>query len=197
MAEHEQQGLETPVRYVRGVGEVRAQQLERLDIHTAGDLLLTLPRRYEDRRRLDRIADLRAGQVARVAGHITAAGWVPARYNRGFFEAVLQDGSGLVRCRWYHAAYLKDQLHAGERLVIYGKVTRTRGGLVFSHPEFEPGAADEEGESLHFGRVVPIYPLTEHLAQRTMRRILWNAVERFVPLAVDILPRAPAGPFSR
>ena len=37
------------MRFARGVGEARAAQLARMNIFTVGHLLLTLPRRYEDR----------------------------------------------------------------------------------------------------------------------------------------------------
>ena len=48
--------LEQPVTELRGVGPERAALLARLGIRTVGDLLLHRPRRYEDRRRLERIA---------------------------------------------------------------------------------------------------------------------------------------------
>jgi ATP-dependent DNA helicase RecG len=59
---------------------------------------------------------------------------------------------------------------------------------VLQHPELEM-AHDDDEDSLHIGRVVPVYPLTEHLGQRTMRRIMWNAVDRFAEAAVETLPR--------
>ena len=180
-------GLATPIRYVKGVGEIRAEQLARLDISTVGDLLLTLPQRYDDRRQFVPIGSLRGGETATVRGTITSCGWVAARYGKGFFEALLRDDSGTIRCRWFNSPYLKDQLKQGDDLVVFGKVSRSKGFTVFTHPEFEL-AQDDGEESLHVGRIVPIYALTEHLPQRTMRRIAWNAVELFAKQAEEILP---------
>jgi len=184
---HHSEGLATPVRYVKGVGEIRAEQLARLDISTVGDLLLTLPRRYDDRRQFVPIGSLRGGETATVRGTIMSCGWVAARYGKGFFEALLRDDSGIIRCRWFNSPYLKDQLKQGDAMVAFGKVSRSKGFTVFQHPEFEL-AQDDGEESLHVGRIVPIYALTEHLPQRTMRRIAWNAVELFARQAEEMLP---------
>ncbi len=180
-------GLETPVRFLKGVGEVRAQQLERLEIRTVGDLLLTLPLRYDDRRVFARFSSLKAGDSVTASGVILTCGWVPGRYGKGFFEAVLRDGSGLMRCRWFSAPYLQDQFKIGDSLVVHGKVARYKGQLVFQHPEFELVGGDGE-ESIHVGRIVPVYHLTENLPQRTLRRIAWNAVTLFASAAPEPLP---------
>jgi len=180
-------GLATPVRYVKGVGEARAEQLARLNIITVGDLLLTLPRRYEDRRQLQPMNDLKSGDFTTVAGSVVSCGWVKPRFGKGFFEVILSDGKGIVRCRWFQAAYLKDQIKQGDQLVACGKVSLQKGQPVLQHPDFE--AVKEDGEaSLHMGRIVPVYPLTDTLPQRSMRRIAANAVERYAALAEETLP---------
>ncbi len=181
------EGLATPVRYLKGVGEVRAEQLKRLDIETVGDLLLTLPRRYDDRRHVQKISSLRGGETTTVQGTIVSGGFVRPRFGKSFYEAILQDSSGGVRCRWFNAQYLADQFKIGDPLVVFGKVSRYKSRPVFVHPEFEM-ARDDVEESLHIGRIVPIYALTEHLPQRTMRRIAWNAVHLFAESARESLP---------
>ncbi len=181
------EGLATPVRYLKGVGEVRAEQLKRLDIETVGDLLLTVPRRYDDRRHFQKMSSLQGGEWATVHGTIVSGGFVRPRFGKSFYEAILQDGSGVVQCRWFNAQYLADQLKVGETLVVFGKVSRFKGQPVFVHPEFE-AAKDDAEESIHVGRIVPVYALTENLPQRTMRRIAWNAVHLFAETAQESLP---------
>ena len=56
--------LELPLAQISGVGAARAAQLQRLELRTVGDLLLHRPRRYEDRRHFQRIADLHLGAPA-------------------------------------------------------------------------------------------------------------------------------------
>ena len=180
--------LNTPVRFVRGVGGNRSALLERINVRTVGHLLLTLPRRYEDRRNLKSIAELRSGDFATVHGTVTSAAWVQPRGRRGFFEAIVTDGSAMLRCQWFNARYLADQVKPGDRLVLFGKCRTFKGVIVLQHPDMERAQDDDTDESIHMGRIVPVYPLTEGLGQRAMRRILWNAVEEFVPDTPDILP---------
>jgi len=66
--------LLTPLRELRGVGPERAAQLLRLELRTVGDALLHRPRRYEDRRHFQRVADLQLQEPALVRGRIAAAG---------------------------------------------------------------------------------------------------------------------------
>lgn len=182
-----QDSLDTEVRFVKGVGEIRAAQLARLDIQTVRDLLFTLPHRYEDRRTVTPVAGLQAGAWATVSGAVRTLAWQQPRYGRGYAEALLTDPSGSLCCRWFGARHVLTQLAVGDRVVVYGKPARRRTLLVMEHPDFER-AGDENDESLHMGRIVPVYPLTEQLAQRTMRRILWQALERFADEAVDVMP---------
>ncbi len=181
------EGLATPVRFVKGVGGIRAEQLQRLGIETVGDLLQTLPRRYDDRRRFEKLSSLRSGDMSTVQAEIVSCGYVRPRFGKPFFEAILKDASGLGRCRWFNAPYMQDQLKVGDSLVIFGKVSMYKGWPVFTHPDFEL-ARDDHEESIHVGRIVPLYSLTENLPQRTMRRIAWNAVQLFAPSAEEALP---------
>jgi ATP-dependent DNA helicase RecG len=192
MEQNVTEGLATPIRFLKGVGEKRAELLAKLDIFTVGDLLLTLPRRYEDRRHLSPIARLESGAFATVGGSVVSCAWIQPRFGKGYFDAVLTDGAGFVRCRWFSARWMEDQLRPGDRLIAFGKVARRKGDVILQHPDYEIIRDDEEDpasrDSLHMGRVVPIYGLTESLPQRVLRRIAWNAVQRFAPLAEEVLP---------
>jgi ATP-dependent DNA helicase RecG len=163
--------------------------LARMNIHTARDLLLTLPRRYEDRRLLAPLRELRPNEWAAVQVEIVEAEWVRPRFGKGYLEAVVADHTAAARCRWYNAQYLQDQLTRGERVILFGKPGLRKGGLLFEHPEIER-IREEDDALLHAGRIVPVYPLTENLGQRTMRRIVASAIERYVPHLSDPLPAA-------
>ena len=135
------------------------------------------------------MADLQSGDTTTVIGEVRSAGWVQPRFGRGYFEALLTDRSGLVRARWFSASWLKDQIKPGLRLLCFGKVSRRKGEILLGHPDFEIlSEEDEDGPkvSLHQGRLVPVYPLTEELPQRVLRRVAWNAVEKYAALAEEV-----------
>ncbi|MFO1490569.1 MAG: ATP-dependent DNA helicase RecG [Kiritimatiellia bacterium] len=181
-------GLETPVQFIRGVGPSRAALLSRMGITTAGELLYCLPRRYEDRSEQSGVRDLRIGEPCDIEGTVLMSAWVTPKGRKATFDALLKDDAERpFKCKWYGASYLKDQLAKGKVLRIHGKPVRQSGEWVFYHPEFEI-TDDGEEESIHHGRVVPVYPLTESLPQRTLRRILWNTVGQYGAMAADLLP---------
>jgi len=176
------------VRYVRGVGEARARLLEKLGIRSVADLLFHVPRRYEDRRRMLPIAEVQPGETVVISAVVVSCNAGMYRSGKAFFEALLRDESGAIRARWYNAAYLQEHIRPRDHLVVHGRVSRLRGYLVIQHPEYEHLSDGGSDASLHVGRVVPIYPLTEGISQRVMRRILWNAVETYAGQVAEALP---------
>jgi len=173
--------LTSDVRYLPGVGEQRAATLARLGIHTIGDLLLHLPSRYEDRRQLTAVAALAPGPHT-VRGRLVSADLTttPRRRMRIVEAAVADPGGlgGVLVCRWFNQAYVLRQLEPGREYLFSGKVTYDRRGLglVMENPEFEPWREDEAG--LHTGRLVAVYPVTEGLTSRQLRRWVAEALAR-------------------
>jgi ATP-dependent DNA helicase RecG len=173
-----QNRLETMLREIPGVGAERAAQLQRLELRTVGDLLLHRPRRYEDRRRFERIAGLRLNEPALACGKIIASGVRRFRRgNRSLFEFIMEDGSGRLHCRWWNLPFMEKYFKVGDETVVFGKLNSLRPRTM-DHPETEVIQALET--SLHLNRIVPIYPLTEGLPQRWLRSLAWRVLEQFV-----------------
>jgi ATP-dependent DNA helicase RecG len=86
---------------------------------------------------------------------------------------------------------------SGEEVVVFGKVRGLKPRTI-DHPESEVVELGEE-TSIHLGRIVPIYPLTEDLPQRWLRSLIWRTLEAFkgdlVEPFVDLKPAvAQPGP---
>ena len=88
--------LDTPVKFLKGVGERRAEALERLGIRTARDLLWHLPHRYVDASTVTPLAKAELGQEVACVGQVMAKGVLPTRRGLRIFHAVLRDDSGLL-----------------------------------------------------------------------------------------------------
>ncbi len=184
--------LGSPVNALHGVGPERARQLARLDIHTVEDLLLHRPRRYEDRRRICPIFDLKTGEAIAARGKVAALGvkWYN-QHTKSIFELILDDGTARLHCRWWNLPFMEKNFAAGDEVIVYGKVLSLRPRAM-DHPETE---VVEEGEEnfIHFNRITPVYPLTEGLPQRWMRSLMWRALETFEN-QIDEPSAAPARP---
>ncbi|MFQ5827606.1 MAG: ATP-dependent DNA helicase RecG [Candidatus Methylomirabilia bacterium] len=182
------QGLQTPLRYLKGVGPQRSELLSHLRLLTAEDALFFCPARHEDRSRLTPFRSLTPGLFQSCSGTIVGVSPAPRAKRRLPLQALLRDGSGYLTAVWFNQPYLQKVLSRGQRLVLYGKVTRFEGGpLQMQHPDFEILDGDEE-ETLHTGRLVPVYHLTEGLGQRQLRALLWRVVESFADQARETLP---------
>ncbi|MCS7090075.1 MAG: ATP-dependent DNA helicase RecG [Verrucomicrobiota bacterium] len=182
-----------PVTRLPGVGQERARLLARLGIQTVEDLLLHRPRRYEDRRRFCRIAELQPGEPALVRGRVMATGLRSFRgRSRCVYELILEDGSARLHCRWWNMPFLEGRFSIGDELVLYGKV-RTINPPTMDHPEAELVEGVEES-FIHLDRLTPIYPLTERLTQRWLRARIWHVLNHWPPQWPDSLAhgRLPA-----
>ena len=183
--------LAQPVQYVRGVGPRRADLLARLSLHTVGDLLWCLPVRYEDRRNLTSLGMLQAGIRQTFCGTVTAFQLHRTTRGRSFATLRLEDSSAPLTCKWFQhrGLALQERFPIGARVVGNGVIAFNRydGSREVVHPELEVLDADD-AELVHFGRLVPIYPLTAGLTQKSMRSLMHNTVENFAPLVRETLP---------
>lgn len=191
------QFLATPLEQIRGVGPRLAEKLKKTALATVEDALYTLPFRYEDRRSLKRIAQLRDGQAEVFFGEILASGeGVTSRSRKRLFEVIVGDGSGQISLKWFHyrKEWMVKRFAVGRKAVFIGDVKRFGAVREVHHPEVEfiegEGglAAFMASDPLAFGRILPVYPLTEGLSQKVARKIWKEIVDRFAPLAVSPLP---------
>ncbi len=181
--------LQTPLQFLKGVGPRKAADFARAGLHTIEDLLYRFPLRYEDRSRLQAIGSLREGQTASIAGEIVQCGLRPTR-RPGFriFEALVRDATGAARIAWFNSSYLQDQLHARQRLVLYGTLERNPyAGLQITNPDFEL-LEDDESDTLHIGRIVPVYERARSITPKMQRRLVHEALLRLPPELDDPLP---------
>jgi ATP-dependent DNA helicase RecG len=181
--------LSTPLQFLKGVGPRRAADLERAGLVTVEDLLYRFPIRYEDRRHLQPIASLRSGQTVSVAGRIVSCGIRTTR-RPGFkiFEALISDASGSMRATWLNQPFLRDVFTSGQQVVLFGPAEmRGSGGLQLTNPQYEL-LDDEEGETIHTGRIVPVYEKTGSVTPKIQRKLVHDALHRLPEELPDQLP---------
>src|SRR5690348_13175027 len=181
----------TPLQFLKGVGPRRAADLARAGLLTIEDLLYRFPIRYEDRSRLQPIASLKPGQHASLAGRILSCGLRTTR-RPGFkiFEAAVDDGTGSLRISWLNQPFLRDVFARGQHVVLYGAVEmRGHGGLQLTNPQYEI-LDDEEGETVHTGRIVPVYEKTGTITPKIQRRLVFDALQRLPEDLPDQLPES-------
>ncbi len=176
--------LSQPVTRVRGVSATYAKRLERLGVVTVRDLLFLLPRRYDDFSALKRIDQLSYGEDVTLAATVWDTKARQAKSGLHVTSCILADTSGTIEVTWFNQPYLASRLRPGREIMISGRVEEYLGRLTLHSPTWEP----LEREQLHTGRLVPVYPLTEGIAERWLRRIMKTALDAYASEMPDPLP---------
>jgi ATP-dependent DNA helicase RecG len=179
---------DTPVQFLKGVGEGRARALEAAGVTTVRDLLWFFPIRYEDRRHPLRITEVgrHLDEPVLLRGKvISARAHVSPRKRMKIFEAVIEDGSGAVKLVWFNQGYLADSIARGDRLSVYG-VPRASGygGVQIDSPDWEKFEGDEDEE----GAIVPIYSKVTNVPPKALRKLVETAVDQALSEVEDPLP---------
>jgi ATP-dependent DNA helicase RecG len=175
------------LRYIRGVGPKRSLVFQKIGIHSIRDLLYLFPRRYEDRSHFAPLSDLPLGEPITCRGEVMDVKFKPIR-GMPLVEVLIGDDGGTLRAVWFNQPYLKKIFECGQQVILYGRVELYQKNIQMSNPEFEV-VESAEAESIHTGRITPIYPLTEGLFQRSLRTTLKETVEHHLEGAVtETLP---------
>ena len=177
--------LDSPLTQLPGIGKAAAERFERLGVSSAGEAVFLFPRRFNDFTDLRKICDLRPSSSPQtVIGTVFSVGEVRfGRRVRGA-QAVITDGTGMLKAMWWNMPYVARGMSAGLQVVLSGRVREYRGRIQMENPEFEP--ADDD--SLDGGRLQPVYPATSGLGQRTIRRAVKAAVDQLAGEVSDPIP---------
>jgi ATP-dependent DNA helicase RecG len=183
--------LDTSVKFLKGVGERRAEAFERLGVRTAQDLLWHLPFRYVDASSITPLARAEVGHEVACVGRVVSKGVLPTRRGLRIFHAVLRDASGLLECVWPGQAFMDRTIEVGQTLLVAGPVRFYHGRqmaprelVILAEAETDAEAAD----LLARGKVLPVYPATEGLSHKIIRGLIDRHLDQLVPLCVEVLP---------
>lgn len=159
-----------PVTALAGVGNKIAEQLAQLEITRVFDLLMHLPRDYEDRSRIIAMHDVVQGQSALLQGVITHVD-----HKKNGLSVHLQDNTGQITLRFFHLYRgLVDIMSVGTVLRVFGEIHITKYGTQISHPEFEVIVGHKP---LTNTGLLPIYPTVKGLHQNKLRSLIKLALQ--------------------
>lgn len=162
--------------------------MHKLGLRTVGDVLFHFPRRYEDRRNLPPLKNLRAGEFATIRGVIDRVETRPTRGGKVLLKASVTDGTGYCTLVWFNQPWIAKRLQNAENEVIaYGMVRANDMRLEMHSPELE--MLDEEEDAEAFARIVPVYGLTEGIPQWLVRKAAASAIEYFLDAVEEPLPK--------
>ncbi len=179
--------LDSPLTRLPGVGKAAVERFEKLGVSSAADAVFLFPRRFNDFTDVRKISELRPGsQLQTVVGTVFSVAEVRfGRRIRGA-QAVITDGSGMLKAVWWNMPYVVRGIPEGSEVVLSGKVREYRGRLQMENPEYEVF----DDETMTAGRMIPVYPATSGLGQRTIRRAVKAAVDGLADHVNDPIPES-------
>ena len=188
--------LQTSLQSFKGVGPKLSELLAKRGVRNVEDALYLLPHRYEDRREVQDIQSLRPGVTGVFSGKVISVDTKATKGGRRFFEAVVADDSGSVTLKWFNSnpTFMKRVWRVDRAGVFTGEVAQFGYQREVHHPDVEWLEAGKTvadvlaADPVNFGRIVPVYPLTEGLSQKTMRRVMKEVVDGFLPSVQELIP---------
>lgn len=176
----------TDIRYLRGIGEKRAELFNKLGVFTVGDLLRYLPRGYEDRTDVRPICEVNEGESLCVKGSLASGIRSFRSKNRArVVQTRVSDGTGILNLTWFNAPYVEKMLKSELSFTFFGKINRRGTMFEMVNPVVEPESIS--GDKM--GKIVPIYPCTAGLTQSVIRAAAENALESVGDSIANIIPK--------
>jgi len=157
-------------------GPPAAEALSAIGIVTVRDLLHHYPRRYIDRSRVSRIGELKIGQHASVIARVKKVLQRRTRRGQSMVTIRLFDGSGNLDLTFFNQPWTASLYREGREVAAWGIVQLYGGRLQLANREVEL-LRSEEQELVHSGRITPIHPATDGVTTRTIRELVWRALE--------------------
>ncbi|MCL0030355.1 ATP-dependent DNA helicase RecG [Thermodesulfovibrionales bacterium] len=176
--------IDSPITVIKGISSSLATKFNKLGVKTIRDLLYFFPRRHLDYSQRKSISQLVDGEEQTIIANVWQAQVASLGGRRGT-EAIVGDETGNVRVVWFNQPYLAKKLVTNTRIVLSGRVSLFSGRHVFESPEWE---LVEDKELIHTGCLVPLYPLTQGLRPRQVRKLMKEVIDQWAWQVEDFLP---------
>lgn len=178
--------LHKSVTELKGVGPKMAENLLKLGIEKVTDLLFHLPLRYQDRTQLYPIGSTQHGQEVMIQGEVEHSEIIFRR--RRMMICTISDNTGAITLRFFHFSNAQQKaLSRGTKISCFGEVRVGTNSREMVHPEYK---ILKQGDVLTLtDTLTPIYPTTKGLQQRSLLRLIGEALAQLQTLD-DLIPQS-------
>lgn len=169
----------TDIRYLKGVGEKRAELLRKKGIDTVGALLRFYPRAYLDWRNVTPIAECPFNKNVCIRARVVTP--IKENYIRKemtIYKFNIADESAFAEVTLFNQRFLAEKLREGGTYLFYGKLGGSFVMREMSSPEIREG---------NFNGIEPIYVSSGKLSTKGIETLVKNALSSGVSFT-DILP---------
>ncbi len=177
--------LEKSVSSLNKVGPAIVKKLDKIGVHTIGDLLYYFPFRYDDYCGVLGIKDLHEGMMVSVRAKVELiANRRSFKTHKIITEALVSDGTNSLRIIWFNQTYVIKNIKPGDTFLFTGVVKADMLGQQLVAPAYERATTVDNVLS---AKLVPIYYLTAGLSQKYLQFLIKQALVEIKNLD-DFLP---------
>ena len=170
-----------PVQFLKGVGPARAEAFEKLGVKTAADLLEYYPRDWYFAPPPVKIQQLKPDHTVTLAGIVESTDLQFWR-RPSYFEAYINDETGVCRVIWFNSKFLQGKITPGTRLIVWGKTALYKHQIQLTNPKFVIVEDDEITADSFSG---PVYPATAELSSGQIKKIISDSLENLVQIVPE------------
>ncbi|OGF51828.1 MAG: ATP-dependent DNA helicase RecG [Candidatus Firestonebacteria bacterium RifOxyC12_full_39_7] len=166
------------LRYIKGVGPVKASSLKRIGVKSVKDLLFFFPRWHVHKSRITPVSSIESGGKYFIKGRISGLEEL-RKPGRNILKVLIEDESGgTLTWIWYNRPYMKPALLAGRRVVIWDTVENTRWGkqITASNDSFE-FIEEFENKAIAEGEILSFYKTTKILTNVFFREVMAELIK--------------------
>ena len=162
--------LQSNIKFIKGVGEKRAEMFYNLGIFDVDALIHFYPRKYEDWTKTKTVAQTQTGESITVrATMITPVKEHRIRRGMTLYKCRFSDGESVINVTIFNNKYLAQALRIYEDYVLFGKMEKTLTSASMSSPKIE---------KLDTGiRIHPIYSASGKLTSNAISKVIKTALE--------------------
>ena len=187
------ESLDAPVGSLPFLHSAAKRAFEALGMVTLRDVLWHFPLRMIDYSQHSNVADLVAGEEATIVGDVVSSETHRFGGRNGSARVRIKDGTGVLGITWFNMPYMATRWQSGDRIVVSGKVGEFRGLPTMENPEYDDvtrGGRSNQRGFIHAGALVPVYPLSAGVNQRTVRNGVMQCLDSGLRFVEEPLPDA-------
>lgn len=154
------------LRYMSGVGQLKAQALEKLGVETVDDLIEYFPRDWTFASAVTPISAMELDERVVITGLIERVDFQPWR--GGILYVTIEDASADCTLTFYHGGFLRHQLRAGVTISAFGTVKWHKGKKTLINPKFVIAQGVHDPDPF----TGPTYPASAKISSESIKYII-------------------------
>jgi ATP-dependent DNA helicase RecG len=186
--------LDTPLEDLKFIHKATRPKLARLNVTNLRDMLRLFPNRHVDYSKVTKIGEVLFGEQMTVAGRVVRSETAKIGPPPGAAKILINDGTGLLEATFFRQAYLANRFRSGNLIAFSGEIKVFNNRAQMQNPEYDklPASAassspDGDLQLTHAGNLLPVYPSTDGLVQRSIRTATRKSLDNGLALLDEYL----------